>query len=206
MKRNGSLITSHRMICSVLLFVLTLLTIQVQAQTGLGAKCTGKPDVAWSEQIVGCSRAIESGKYVGKDLAKAFDFRGTAYAQTGDIDRGLADIEQAIRLDPSDTFALGARGDLDLVRKDYERAIADYTTVISVDPNNAPSITGRAMAYFVTGDLDRAIADCDQAIRAQPTFAPALYWRGLAKRAKGDAVAGEADIAAAKKIDPEVDR
>jgi hypothetical protein len=32
----------------------------------------------------------------------------------------------------------------------------------------------------------------------------ALYWRGVAKRPNGDVAAGDADIAAANKIDPEV--
>ena len=50
------------------------------------------------------------------------------------------------------------------------------------------------------------MADFEQAIRLQPTLAAGLYWRGIAKRLRGDTAAGEADIAAAKKIDPEVDQ
>jgi tetratricopeptide (TPR) repeat protein len=205
MKRRGSLMTSAGMICSVLLLAFVLLTIQVRAQSVLDAKCTGEPDVPWSEQIAGCTRAIESGKYAGKDLVKALIFRGKAYGQTGDIDRCLGDIEQAIRLDPTDAFAFGARGDVHLVRKDYERALADYTKAASLDPNNALVFIGRGMVYIATSDLDRAMADFEQAIRLQPTLAAGLYWRGIAKRLKGDTAAGEADIAAAKKIDPEVD-
>jgi tetratricopeptide (TPR) repeat protein len=60
------------------------------------------------------------------------------------------------------------------------------------------------MVGIATGDLDRAIADFEQAIRLQPALAVGLYWRGIAKRLKGDAAAGEADIAAARKIDPDV--
>jgi tetratricopeptide (TPR) repeat protein len=206
MKRDGSLITSTRILPLVLPLALALLTIQLHAQTLPEAKCTGNADVPWREQITGCTKAIESSKYAGKDLAKAFTSRGNASAQTGDIDRSLADFDQAIRLDPNDAFAVGARGDLHLVRKDYEHAIADYTTAISIEPNNAAALTGRAIVHVVTGNPDRAIADCDQAIRQQPTFAAGLYWRGMAKCAKGDAAAGEADIAAARKIDPEVDR
>jgi len=206
MTRRGSPIASAGMVRSVLPFVLALLAIQVQAQTLLDAKCTGKADVPWSEQIAGCTTAIDSGKFVGKDLAKAFASRGNAHAQTGDLDRSLADIEQAIRLYPDDAFAVGARGDLHLVRKDYAHANADYTAVIAIDPGNAPAFIGRAIARYATGDLDPAIADCDQAIRLQPTLADALYWRGMAKRRKGDAAAGDADIAAARKIDPGIGR
>ena len=204
MKRRGLLMTCAGMICSVLSLAFVLLTIQVRAQSVLDAKCTGETDVPWSEQIAGCTKAIESGKYAGKDLAKALIFRGKAYGQTGDIDRCLADIEEAIRLDPTNAFAVGARGDVYLVRKDYERALADYTKAASLDPNNALVFIGRGIVYIATGDLDRAMADFDQAIRLQPALAAGLYWRGIVKRLKGDAAAGEADIAAAKKIDPEV--
>ena len=199
-------IRRHDLFSAVVGLAFVLLTIQVRAEPVLDAKCTGEPDVPWSEQIAGCTKAIESGKYAGKDLARALIFRGKAYGQTGDIDRCLADIEEAIRLDPTNVFAVGARGDVYLVKKDYERALADYTTAASLDPNNALVFIGRGIVYIATGDIDRAMADFEQAIRLQPALAAGLYWRGIAKRLKGDAAAGEADIAAAKKIDPEVDQ
>jgi hypothetical protein len=62
------------------------------------------------------------------------------------------------------------------------------------------------MAYLGKGDVDRAMADFEQAIRLQPASTAGLYWRGIAKCLKGDVAAGEADIAAAKKIDPKVDQ
>ena len=189
------------------LIVPLVLTLSAgEAQTLADAKCTGKPDVPWSEQIAGCTKAIESGQFAAKDLAQAYTSRAYAYARTRDIDRSLADLDQAITLDPGNAFAVGGRGDMYLVKKDYAHAIAAYTAAIAIEPDNAPAFTGRAMAYYLTSDADRAIADCDAAIRLQPAYASALYWRGLAKRLKGDAAAGEADIAAARTIDPNVDR
>jgi tetratricopeptide (TPR) repeat protein len=198
--------TSAGMVCSVLSLAFVLLTIQARAQSVPDARCTGEADVPWSEQIAGCTKAIESGRYAGQDLAKALIFRAKALRQTGDIDRCLADIEEAIRLDPTNAVAVAARGDVHLARKDYERALADYTKAASLDPDNGLIFVGRGMVHIATGDLDRAMADFEQAIRVQPTLAAGLYWRGVAKRLKGDAAASEADIAAAKKIDPKVDQ
>jgi len=206
MARSGSPIPSCKMMRLVLPLVLALSAGEAQAQTLAEAKCTGKPDVPWVEQIAGCSKAIESGQFAGKELAKAFTARAYCYAQVRDIDRSLADLDQAIALDPGNAFAIGGRGDMYLVKKDYAHAIAAYTAAIAIEPDNAPAFTGRAMAYYLSNDADHAIADSDQAIRLQPAYASALYWRGLAKRLKGDAAAGEADIAAARKIDPDVDR
>lgn len=206
MNRRGSLATSAGIICSLLSLVFVLLTIQVQAQPAPDAKCTGETDVPWVEQIAECTRAIESGRYAGGDLAKVLLLRGKAYGQTVDFERCLADVEEAIRLDPTNAFAVGARGDVYFAKKDYERALADYTKAVSLDPNYALAYTARGMVYIATGDLDRAMADFEQATRLQPALAAGLYWRGIAKRLNGDAAAGEADIAAAKKIDPDVDQ
>jgi tetratricopeptide (TPR) repeat protein len=199
-----------RMISAGMIWVLSsaslLLTVQIRAQPVADARCTGETDVPWSEQIAGCTRLIESGKYSGKALAKLLISRGKAYGHTGDIDRCMVDIEEAIRLDPANAVAVGGRGDVYLVRKDYERALAAYTKAASLDPNNALVLIGRGMAYLGKGDVDRAMADFEQAIRLQPASTAGLYWRGIAKRLKGDVAAGEADIAAAKKIDPKVDQ
>jgi len=197
-----------RAIGPALPLALVLLTGAAQAQTppSLGDNCTGNTDVPWSEQITGCTKAIESGQHAGKDLATAFIWRSKAYAMGGDLDRGLADIEQAIRLDPKDVFALGARGDLHLVKKDYPQALADYNAAIAVDPSSALSVVGRGITYFAAGDFDHAIADFDQASRMQPTLADAPYWRGVARLRKGDKAGGEADIAVAKKLNPAIEQ
>ena len=204
MKHSVAQTMLSRTIRLALPLVLALLAGIAHAQTRLSDKCTGNADVPWSEQIAGCTKAIESGQYAGKDLAAAFIWRSKAYAMGGDLDRGLADVEQAIRLDPKDVFALGARGDLHLVKKDYPQALADYNAAIAADPSNALPVVGRGIAYLATGDFDRAIADVDQASRMQPGLADALYWRGVAKLRKGDKAGGEADIAAAKKLNPDI--
>ncbi len=204
--KNRASLTTAGMICSLLTLAFALLTIQARAQSLPEAKCTGEADVPWREQIAGCTNAIESGRYAAKDIAKAFIFRGKAYGQTGDLDRCLADIEEAIRLDPTNAFAVAARGDVYFARKDYEHALAAYTKAAALDPDNALVFVARGMVHVATRDLDRAMADFEQALRLQPGSAAGLYWRGIAKRLEGDVAAGEADIAAAKKIDPKVDQ
>jgi hypothetical protein len=72
---------------------LILIAASAPAQTWKDLKCTGDSDIPWSEQITGCSNAITSGTFAGKDLAVAFQRRGTAYASTGDFDHALVDYE-----------------------------------------------------------------------------------------------------------------
>ena len=204
MSRRGSPIASFATIFSALSVACVLSTHPVRAEPVPAATCTGEADIPWSAQIAGCTAAITSGKYAGKDLAKVLILRGKAYGQTGDMDRCLADIDAAIRLDPTNAFAVGGRGDIYMVKRDYAHALADYTQSATLDPNNASVFVGRGMAYLATHDLDHAEADFEQAIRLQPKFASGLYWRGVARRLKGDVAAGDADIAAARTIDPAV--
>jgi tetratricopeptide (TPR) repeat protein len=67
------------------------------------------------------------------------------------------------------------------------------------------ALKNRGNAYRAKGDLDHAVADFDQVIRIYPAHAGALYARGKIKQAKGDRAGGDADITAAKKIDPKID-
>ncbi|MFI5031524.1 MAG: hypothetical protein ACHQPH_12570 [Reyranellales bacterium] len=55
-----------------------------------------------------------------------------------------------------------------------------------------------------TEALPNAIADYDNALKRNPTLPPSQFGRGVAKRGKGDLSGGDADIIAAKAIDPGV--
>jgi len=54
------------------------------------------------------------------------------------------------------------------------------------------------------GAFDRAIADYGAAVAKNPKDADSLYGRGMAKLKSGDRAGGEADIAAAKAIKPDI--
>jgi tetratricopeptide (TPR) repeat protein len=98
---------------------LAVMTAPAPAQTLKNWKCTGNSDIPWSEQITGCSNAIASGTFTGKDLAVAFQRRGTAYGSTGDFDHALVDYDQAIQIDPDSARALVGRGAVHFLKKDY---------------------------------------------------------------------------------------
>ncbi|MDP2330600.1 MAG: tetratricopeptide repeat protein [Reyranella sp.] len=70
----------------------------------------------------------------------------------------------------------------------------------------AAAIYNRGVGYFKKGDYERAIQDFDQALRLTPKDADALYNRGIAKVKKGDKIGGEADQAAARRMNPNVGR
>jgi tetratricopeptide (TPR) repeat protein len=62
-------------------------------------------------------------------------------------------------------------------------------------------LDSRGDVYFKLGQFQRAIQDYDAALTRDERLAPALFARGTAKLKVGDPK-GQADIAAAKAINP----
>ena len=58
-----------------------------------------------------------------------------AYMGKGDYDRALADINQAIKLEPNDANWYDSRGEVYLNKGDYDRAIAEYERALQIRPN-----------------------------------------------------------------------
>lgn len=58
--------------------------------------------------------------------------------------------------------------------------------------------------YLRLGRLDRAISDDTAAIALQPRSPYPLYLRGLAELRQGRRTLGQADIAAAQKLQPDI--
>ena len=91
------------------------------------SKCTGRPGIPWDEQIAGCTKAIKSGRYTGKDLVVAFISRGAAHRAKGDLERAIQDYDQAIKLNPNEADAFYYRGIARGMRGETGPAIQDFT-------------------------------------------------------------------------------
>src|ERR1700691_1300906 len=126
----------------------------VLGQTLTDRNCTGKSDITDDQQILGCSDAIKSGSFAGKDLAAAFSNRGRAYRGKGQFDLALADYDQAIAADSSSAISFYVRGFSYFCKKTSDRAIDDFTKSVALDPNHAASYNGRGNAYAAKGDTD----------------------------------------------------
>jgi tetratricopeptide (TPR) repeat protein len=134
--------------------------------------------------VAECSRAIDSHQYTGRTLARLHVGRGMAWAAKRELDRAIADFEQAIRINPKDAEAYYSRGLARKLKGDLEAAIADYDQAIQLDAKYANAYVNRGAAWGEKGDLDRAIADFDEAIRLNPKEPQAYYNRGMAREMK----------------------
>ncbi|MGH6754466.1 MAG: tetratricopeptide repeat protein, partial [Bradyrhizobium sp.] len=118
--------------------------------------------------ITACTRSIKSGKWKGPNLAAYYNNRAVAHRNKGDNDRAIADLNEAIRLDPKLAMAFNNRGAAYNEQGDNDRAVADYNEAIRLDPRFVMAFNNRGNAYSDKGDKDRAIADYDETIRLDP--------------------------------------
>ncbi len=190
----------RRALAAALLIAATGLPLATAtAQTAEQWKCRGDADDL-DEQIAGCTRAIESGKYHGRNLAWAYINRGSVYDYKRDFDRAIRDYNEAIRLDPDAAVAYQDRAASYRNMGHFDRALADLDHALRLDPNSAPTLMSRGVIYFKLGATARAIVDYDASLKINPKFAAALYGRGVAKLKDGDTDGGHADIEAANAI------
>jgi len=116
-------------------------------------------------QIRGCTQIIERGKRESrKNRSFAYTNRGIAYRKKGEVDRAIADYDEAIKLNPNVAEVYNNRGVAYEKKGEVDRAIADYTKAIALDPNVALAYTNRGSAYYRKGEYERAIADHSKAI------------------------------------------
>ena len=140
------------------------------------------PDI----RIVACTRNIQSGRFVGQNLAVAFTNRGLAHKSKGQWDRAIADYDEAIRLKPDFVFAFHNRGNAYYYKGQLDRAIADFSEAIRLKPGLAEAFGNRGNVYRKKGQFDRAIKDYDRAINLKPDGAQVFADRGLAYERKGE--------------------
>lgn len=105
-----------------------------------------------------------------------------------DLPAALDDCNQALALTPS--------------------AAAEMGTFIGrkLAPENPAFLDSRGLVYLRLGRLKDAIRDYDSALNTNPKMATSLYGRGLAELRLGEQDKGQADVAAAQKLDDGIAR
>ena len=126
---------------------------------------------------------------------------GDGAISKGDFDAAIANLTEAIRLDPQCGKAYSLRGFAHLEKKEYDQAIADYDAAIRLDPS-CPAYRNRGLAYFYKGNLDQAFSDYNEAIRLDPNGRHAYLLRSVAYGKKGEIEKQIADLTEAIRLDP----
>ncbi|MGJ0397189.1 MAG: tetratricopeptide repeat protein [Methylocystis sp.] len=182
-------------------FFLVLLAATASAQSDRWGRCrSAEPDA----RIAGCTEVIDRLKRQSRrDQFTAYFNRGGAYRAKGDLDRALADLNNALKLYPKAASTLAERASIFKAKGDFDKAIADYDASIAEQPN-AAAFLGRGEAYRAKNDFGPAIADYDKAIALDPKLANAFLGRANAYRGKLDLERARQDLETTLKLDPQL--
>lgn len=135
--------------------------------------------------IEACTAFIAENPQRAPVLARAYTWRGRAYADVDQPDRAIEDLNEAIVIEPSTTaFDLRARA---YWRKgDAERALSDYESALSIDRDDLFSWLGLFEIYRRQQRSDLAIGAIDEAIRMHPGNGAFYSLRGDVYRDLGE--------------------
>jgi tetratricopeptide (TPR) repeat protein len=147
----------------------------------------------YGKAIMFFTSAIQTGDLTRANLALAYHYRGVEYLKTGRYDEAIADLDQAIMLEPVKLpTAYSDRGIAYRKKGDYAKAIADYTQAIRLWPDWHDWYLNRGLAYAANNQYADAIADFGRALYYRPELPTAYIARGdayLALDRKSEALA-----------------
>jgi TolB-like protein/Flp pilus assembly protein TadD len=123
-------------------------------------------------------------------LRKALEIFRRATERDPSFARAFAGISMTYVLLPG-----YAAFDRDLAKR--EAAVAARKAV-ELDPNSAEALTALAQTF----DLPQAVETFDRALAINPRFATAHHWKGIALTSMGRLGEGEAELRAARTLDP----
>jgi tetratricopeptide (TPR) repeat protein len=136
------------------------------------------------------------------DKADGYRTQGVVRTILKDYQGAIANLNQAIKINPNDNKAYINRGLARSELGDKQGAITDYNQAIKINPNYVEAYFNRGVARYKLGDKQGAITDYNQAIKINPNLAQAYNNRANARIDLGDKQGAIADYNQAIKINP----
>ena len=144
---------------------------------------------------------------IRSDNPIAYYNRGYAEFAKRQYDLAIADYDDALRLDPNMGLAYNNRClTRAIAGQDLVAALTDCDLALKAMPSNPDVRDTRGFIYLKLGDPAIAIVEYNAGLDVDPNHALALYGRGMAQIKMGHTKEGEADQAAARALNPSVER
>jgi len=101
-------------------------------------------------------------EYIERAKIKYFDEKN--------FDGAIADLNEAIRLEPDNDSAYHMRGIVYHGKNNFDTAIADFTKAIQLRPKDGFSYFERGLTYFDKENKALAISDFEMAVKLEPQY------------------------------------
>lgn len=129
----------------------------------------------WDGMIADLNVLLEKG---GREKADHLLLRSLARQEKADLVGALADLNEALKLDPDDSgFVLQRRARILLSLGEWDRAILDFDKALELEPLDPAALRGRAIARTRKGDEPGALADMNKAIERDPNSYEGYFGR-----------------------------
>ena len=122
-------------------------------------------DQDWNKAIERLRKAAEIDRKYTQNLSIAYQQRAYSYANDQRFQDALADLGEAIRINPRDAHAFEQRAAIEMKMIDYEKALADYGAAININPGEIKYHLYRGYIYELRGDIQNAMAENDAALK-----------------------------------------
>ncbi len=120
------------------------------------------------------NRSIE----LNKNEPSAFVMRSEIKMRSlNDVKGALADMDEAIKLEPHYSGYFINRAFMKYKLDDYFGSMADYDYALSLDPTNVTAYYNRALLKMEVNDNNKAIDDFSYVLKSEPTHVMARYNR-----------------------------
>jgi tetratricopeptide (TPR) repeat protein/serine/threonine protein kinase len=161
------------------------------------------PDAGAAPADAAPAEAIEAERLRAE--AERLVVRGKAKLTGGDLRGALADLDQAVLLDPAYARAWLNRGAVRTGLGDYAGARRDLDQSLLLDPTSVRAWTNRGVLELRFGDPAAALSDLDQALRLDPGDALSWATRGTTQLQLGALEEAVQDFDQAIRLAPESD-
>jgi len=128
--------------------------------------------------------------------------RAGCFLNLAQKERAIADVERALRINPSNAIALQLRGEIFMLEKNYDTALDLFARAQVVNPNWSVPYFDRASALLDQKDFQSALAELDKAILLPPSFPLFFVLRSLNHFVLGNLEASHKDQDAAMRLSP----
>ena len=97
------------------------------------------------------------------DMKDAYKFRGSLYAQAGQIDLAQKDLEKYLEYDPADVVTWNNMAMIYMRKNQLDKSLAAFTKAIELKPDAAISWQNRARIHQMMGNAEKANEDIRKA-------------------------------------------
>lgn len=138
---------------------------------------------------------IDKALSINKNAVNGYLLRADiAINRNKDYKQALADMDEAIKLQPKVPGYFINRAFIRYRLDDYFGAMSDYDYALQLDPTNFVAVYNRALLRMEVHDYNKAVDDLTQVLSMRPSDVRSLYNRGMLYRELGDLKNALADI------------